>query len=55
MIEAKFTVQPGDFVLDFGDNAEVVGVGDDLQSILESRQQVQRLLQVARDPIRWLG
>ena len=55
MIEAKFTVEPGDFVLDFGDDAEVIGAGHYLQGILESRQQVERLLQLVRDPVWWLG
>lgn len=55
MIEAKFTVEPGDFVLDIGDNREEVGANHYLQRILESSEQVQRLLQVVRDPIRWLG
>lgn len=37
MIEAKFTVKPGGFLLAIGDDAEVIGVGHYLKGILESR------------------
>ena len=55
MIEATLTVKPGDFVLDLGDDAQVIGAAHYLQGILERRQQVQRLLQVVRDPVRGCG
>jgi hypothetical protein len=33
-IEAKFTVQPGDFVLDLGDDCKVVTISQGLPSVL---------------------
>jgi hypothetical protein len=51
MIEAKFTVKPRHFALDFSDNAEEVSIGHYFQGIFKGGQQLQRFLQVVRDPI----
>ena len=50
-INAKFTAQVLDLMLDLGEHGKVVGVDKDVPTVLERRQQIKSLLQLEFHPI----